>query len=217
MNKSDPQLQSEVLDELAFDPTVDATDIGVVAKDGVVTLTGTVKSYPEKLAAERAVKRVAGVHGIAEELQIDVPAPYHRSDADIARAAVAALGWDVTVPTNKVQAKVESGWLTLEGEVDRQYQKEAARRAVEHLVGLRGVTNSIAVKAAVAAGNVKTEIRRAFERAAEIDANRVQVDVADGTVTLRGDVHSWTERDEAATAAYAVAGVKYVNNQTHVI
>ena len=134
----------------------------------------------------------------------------------IARAAVVALDWDVTVPKNKVTAKVENGWLTLEGELDWQYQKDAARRAVEHLVGIRGVTNSVIVKPAVFVGDVKAKIRQAFERSADIDASRVQVDVMDGRVTLRGDVHSWIEHDQATYAAYSVPGVKYVDNQTHV-
>jgi osmotically-inducible protein OsmY len=217
MTKNDSQLQTDVIEELGFDPTVDATQIGVGAKDGVITLTGTVDSYPEKLAAERAVKRVAGVHGIAEELKIDVPATHQRGDADIARAAVLALEWDTMVPKNKVTVKVENGWLTLEGELDSSYQRDAARRAVEHLVGLYGVSNSINIKSTVFSGDVRAEIRKAFGRAAEIDANKVQVEINNGVVTLRGDVHAWNERDEASVAALSVPGVKVVNNLTYVI
>lgn len=217
MTKGDLQIEKDVLDELAFDPTVDATDVSVSANDGVVTLRGTVRSYPEKLAAERAAKRVAGVHGIAEELKIEVPAMHHRTDNDIARAAVVALDSDMTIPKGKVTAKVENGWLTLDGEVDWYYQKDAARRAVEHLLGIRGVTNSIVVRPAVDAGDVKATIRQAFERSADIDASKVQVEVVNGRVTLRGDVRSWHEHDDAAYAAYSVPGVNYVDNQTHVV
>lgn len=216
MTKSDPILQSDVMDELAFDPTVDATNITVTAKDGVVTLAGTVNSYAEKTAAEQAAKRVAGVHGIAEELKIEIPSLHQRNDADIARAAITAIDWSVNVPRNTVTVKVENGWLTLDGEVDWQYQKESAVRAVEHLNGIRGVSNLIVVKAAATPGDVTAKIRKAFERAAEVDANRVRVEMRDGIVTLRGTVHSWNEHDEAAHAAFSVAGVRAVENLTSV-
>jgi len=216
MTKGDSQLQKDVIDELAFDPMVDSTNIGVTAKDGVVTLTGTVPSYPEKVAAERAVKRVAGVHGIAEELKVDIPSMLHRTDADIVRAALVALDWNVTIPKDKVTVKVEDGWLTLEGELGWQYQKDVVRRAVEHLIGVRGVTNAINLKPTVSTGDVRAKIRQVFERAAEIDANQVQVDISDGVVTLRGSVHSWNEHDEAAHAASSVPGVKSVRNYTDV-
>lgn len=217
MTKSDSRLRDDVIDELAFDPTVEASDIGVTARDGVVSLTGTVRNYPEKQAAKRAAKRVAGVRGIADELKISIPSPQHRSDADLARAALVALDWDVAVPKGKITAAVEDAWLTLEGEVDTSYQKDAAARAVANLIGLRGVTNAVTVKAAVLSGDVRTKIRQAFERNAEIDANKVQVEIMDGAVTLRGNVHSWTEHDEAAYAALSVPGVRVVNNQTQVV
>lgn len=217
MTKSDLNLQSDVIDELSFDPTVDATNIAVIAKDGVVTLSGTVKSHPEKFAAEHAAKRVAGVHGIAEELKVEIPSLHRRNDADIAKAALSALDWSVNVPKNKVTVKVENGWLTLEGELDWRYQQDAAQRAIEHLIGLRGVSNLIAVKPAVSSGDVMAKIRKAFERAAEVDADRVRVEMNDGIVTLRGSVHSWNEHDEATHAAYSVAGVKSVKNLTSVL
>jgi len=204
MSKTDAQLQSDVIDELAFEPMVDNSTVGVTAKGGVITLTGTVRSYPEKYAAERAAKRVAGVHGIAEELKVEIPNAFHRSDADIARAAVAALDSDINVPKNKVTAKVENGWLTLEGMLDWHYQREAAKRAVDHLIGLKGVSNLISVKPMTTSIDVKAKIRQAFERNAEIDANKVQVALVGDTVTLSGDVHSWSEHDEATYAASAV-------------
>lgn len=217
MLKSDSSLQGDVIDELSFDPAVDETNIGVTAKDGVVMLTGTVRSYPEKIAAEQAAKRVAGVRGIAEELKIEISTLLHRSDADIARAVLAALDWNVTVPKSKVTAKVENGWLTLEGQVDWHFQRDAARRAVEHIIGVHGVTNAVTVKPLVSAVDVKTKVRQAFERYAEVDASKVQVQVENDTVTLRGDVHSWNEHDEATYAAAAVPGVHVVHNYTHVV
>ncbi|MGA2393478.1 MAG: BON domain-containing protein [Candidatus Lustribacter sp.] len=216
MIKSDYELQEDVTEELAFDPSLDSTKIGVAAKDGVVTLTGTVASYPEKAAAERAAKRVAGVHGIAEELKIEMPASDQRSDADIAQAALRALQWDVTVPRNRVTVRVEGGWLTLEGELNWPFQRDAAKRAVEHLWGVRGVTNAIGLRTMVFSGDVKEKIRSAFERAAEIDANKLEVEIHNSTVTLRGDVHSWNEFDEAELAALSVPGVMVVNNLTQV-
>ena len=217
MTKDNLQLQEDVIEELAFDPAVDATNIGVTAKGGVVTLTGTVGTLPQKLAAERAVKRVAGVHGIAEELTIQPPSIYHQTDAEIARAALNALEWDVSTPKNALTVKVEGGWLTLEGQVDWQFQRQAARRAVENLTGLFGVTDSITVKPRVSAADVKAKIRGAFERAAQIDADKVHIAVSNGTVTLQGNVHSWTEHDDATHAAYSFPGVTFVKNETNVV
>jgi osmotically-inducible protein OsmY len=216
MSKTDAQLQTDVIDELAFDPQVDASTIGVTAKGGVITLTGTVRNFPEKYAAEHAAKRVGGVRGIAEELLVEIPSAFHRSDADIARAAVAALDLDITVPKNKVTAKVENGWLTLDGTLDWHYQREAAMKAVAHLIGLKGVANAITVKPMASSFDVRVKIRQAFERNAGIDANKVQVALNGDIVTLTGNVRSWSERDEATYAAASVPGVSVVHNYTHV-
>jgi osmotically-inducible protein OsmY len=216
MIKNDYELQEDVIEELAFDPSLDSTGIAVAAKDGVVTLAGTVKTYPEKSAAERAAKRVAGVHGIAEDITIELLDSERRTDTDIARAALRVLQWDSTVPRDKVTVRVENGWLTLEGEVNWPFQRDAAKRAVEHLSGVRGLTNAIALKAMVFSGDVKEKIRSAFERAAEIDANKLQVEIHDSAVTLRGEVHSWNEYEEAETAALSVPGVMVVKNYAHV-
>jgi len=217
MIKSDYELQEDVIDELAFDPSLDSTDIAVAAKNGVVTLVGTVKTYPEKSAAERAAKRVAGVHGVVEDIRVEMSDSDRRSDTDIARAAERSLQWDVTVPRNRVTVCVEDGWLTLEGELNFPFQRHAAKRAVEHLWGVRGVTNAIALKTMVFSGDVKEKIRNAFERAAEIDANKLQVEINNSAVTLRGEVHSWNEYEEAEMAALSVPGVMVVNNYAHVI
>lgn len=216
MSKTDSELQSDVIEELAFEPMLDATTIGISAKGGVITLNGTVRNYPEKRAAEQAAKRVGGVHGIAEELKVEIPSLFHRSDTDIARAALVALESDISVPKNKVMVKVENGWLTIDGVLDWHYQREAANRAVNHLIGLKGVSNLITVKPLVSSVDVKAKIRQAFERNAGIDANKVQVTLLGDTVTLNGDVRSWSEYDEATNAASSVPGVTFVHNYTHV-
>lgn len=217
MSKTDTQLQRDVIDELAFEPKVDDSTIGVTAKGGVITLTGTVRSYPEKYAAEHAAKRVGGVGAIAEELKVEIPSAFHRSDTEIARAALVALGSDISIPKNTVTAKVENGWLTLEGMLDWHFQREAVTRAVAHLIGLKGVSNLITIKPIVSAIDVKSKISAAFERNAGIDANKVQVALIDGVVTLSGDVRSWSEHDEASYAASSVPGVTAVHNYTHVV
>jgi len=217
MSKTDAQLQSDVIDELAFEPKVDASTIGVTAKGGVITLTGTVRNYPEKYAAEHAAKRVGGVRGIAEELKVEIPSTFHRSDAQIARNALIALESDIDVPMNKITVKAENAWLTIEGVLDWHYQREAAMRAVQHLIGLKGVSNLITIKPLISPIDVKAKIRRAFERNAGIDASKVQVALVGDTVTLSGDVRSWSEHEEATYAASSVPGVIFVHNYTHVV
>jgi osmotically-inducible protein OsmY len=184
---------------------------------GVVTLTGSVKSYAQELAAERAVKRVLGVHGLAEELTIDLPAFHRRNDSDLAKSALDALRWNANVPVDSVVVKVEAGWVTLSGTVEWQYQREAARLAVASLAGVRGVSNDVTLRKRATSRDVQTKIHDSFLRHAEIDADRIQIESsANGTVTLRGSVHSWTEREDAVSAAYSVPGVLDVENLTTV-
>ena len=210
--KSDVQLRKDVFEELTADPSLDAAEIAVTVKDGVVTLGGDVGSYAEKWAAERAVKRVAGVKGLAEEIQVKLPGPAERTDADIARAAVNALQWNVSVPSERVRVKVQNGFVTLEGEVSWQFQREAAHDAVRHLTGVRWVDNQIVVKPAVSASAVKGKIETAFTRNALLDAAGIAVNVKGDAVTLRGVVRSWAERDEAERAVWAVPGVAHVDD-----
>jgi osmotically-inducible protein OsmY len=213
--KTDLELQEDVDEELSFDPSVDATRIGVAAKDGVVTLTGEVSSYAEKLAAEKAAKRVGGVNGVAQEIEVELPAFHRRSDAEIAAAALNALNWEVTLPKHAITVKVENGWLTLDGHVGWQFLKANAEQAVSNLTGVIGISNLIAVTPhSIATGDVSDKIRQTFERSAQIDANRVIVETQDGTVKLYGSVHSWAEHDDAARAAYSVPGVANVENHT---
>jgi osmotically-inducible protein OsmY len=208
----DLDLQREVLDELDYEPSVNAAAIGVTVSDGVVTLTGHVQSFAEKLAAERAVKRVHGVKGVAVELDVKVPFALQRDDGDLARAALDALKWNSSVPKDRVKVKVEDGWVTLEGDLQWEYQREAAARAVRFLEGVRGVTNLIALRPAVATAEIKERITSAFRRSAELDAQGIAIEAHDGTVKLTGTVHSWSERSEAERIAWAATGVSLVDN-----
>jgi osmotically-inducible protein OsmY len=215
--KGDRALQIDVLDELRWEPGVNATDIGATVKDGVVTLEGTVESFAEKWAAEKAVKRLPGVKALAVELKVELPGSSERTDADIARAAENVLKWDVFVPHDRIKVIVENGRITLEGEVARQFQKSAAERAVLHLTGVKGVTNQITIKPKVAPTEVKEKIEAAFKRNAILDLNRIKVQVEGSKVTLSGTVGSWAEVQEAEDAAWAAPGVSEVKSDITVL
>jgi osmotically-inducible protein OsmY len=213
MAKSDTQLQHDVLEELEYEPCVDASEIGVTAKDGIVSLGGAVKSYAEKSAALHAAERVSGVRAVTDEMNVDLALLHQRNDEDIARAALNALDWDVRIPKGLIKVTVDQGCITLKGSVDYKFQQTAAENAVRHLTGVRGVVNLIDVKKAVAnPAEVKAKIENALRRAAELDAQRIKVEVHGDKVILRGKIGSWAERCEAQRAAWNAPGVAAVED-----
>ena len=212
---ADKDLRDRVERQLDWEPEITSTDIGVGANDGVVTLTGFVNTYAEKLAAERVTQRTYGVRAIAND--IEVKPIFKKTDTDIASAALNALQARVDVPEEKIKVTVKEGWITLEGTVDWYYEKNAAEFAVKYLSGVRGVTDNIRVKPQVSTIEVKDKIEEALKRNAEVDARRISVEASNGKVTLTGNVHSWFEKDEAETAAWAAPGVTQVTNQIAVV
>jgi osmotically-inducible protein OsmY len=213
MKKDD--IKQDVLDELAWDTSLDAAGIGVAITDSAVTLTGHVRSYAEKRAAEKAAKRVHGVIAVANDLEVRLPSSLQRDDTDIAAAVGSALKWHVTVPS-AVTATVERGWVTLEGEVDWIFQRRGAENAVRDLTGVRGVSNMVRLRARALPKDISDQIQKAFHRSAQIDADQIRVSVSGGKVALTGSVRSWSERTEAEHAARAAAGVTEVDNQLRV-
>jgi len=214
---TDGELLDQVEDALDWEPSVDVSDVDVSVDGGVVTMRGDVGSYAQKRTAERVVLGVYGVRGVANDLNVRLPGALERSDTDIAQAAVNTLTWNTQVPSDRVTVAVSDGWVTLRGTVDWQYQKDAAERGVRNLTGVRGITNDMTVGPRVQPGDVQARIEAALRRNAEIDARRINVSVADGRITLSGNVHSSAERDEARRAAWAAPGVTAVEDHMAVV
>ncbi|MGO3719875.1 MAG: BON domain-containing protein [Mesonia hippocampi] len=216
--RTDAQIKQDILDELAFQPTIDETQIGVVVKDGIVTLTGLVFSYAIKIAAVKAIEKVVGIKAIAEDIQIGYLSSLNKTDTEIANTALNAIEWNASVPNDKVIIEVDNGWITLLGELQWSYQRDAAKRTVEHLAGVKGVTNRITLNQnTTQPQDINEKITRAFKRSAVIDALGITVETTDHAVKLTGSVHSITEKKEAEKAAFNAPGVYAVQNELKVV
>jgi osmotically-inducible protein OsmY len=210
------QLKKDVVAELAADPAIHETGVGVAVRDGVVTLTGHLGTYVEKFAVERAVRRVDGVRAIAIELDVKLSPQHKRSDTEIAAAAEQALRWNIQVPADNVRLAVEGGWVRLQGEVDWDFQRQAAQKAVRALPGVTGITNEITLRNKPTPADVSSRIEEALKRQAVREAHRIQIEVKGGVVMLRGNVHSWQEREAVAGASWSVPGVLQVVNDLRI-
>jgi len=210
---SDIQLRQDILEELEFEPSLDAANIGVAVDDGVVTLTGHVSSYAQKVAAEAAVRRVRGVRAIAEEIEVRYPSDPKTSDDEIAKRVLNALRWDATVPDEKINLTVNKGLVTLTGEVQAFYQRRAAENAIRNLAGVTGIINNITIKPRVQALDVRQKIEAALKRHAEVEAQAIRVSVSNDKVTLDGKVDNWDERQAVENAAWSAPGVRLVEDR----
>ena len=215
--KSDRDIERDVRDELQWDPDLDATDIAVSVKDGVVTLTGFVKSYTDKYESEAAAKRVAGVAGVANDLEVRMPSVDERPDPEIARDAVSSIKGQLPISSEHIKVVVKNGWVTLEGQVEWQYQKNTAESAVRRIKGVKGVSNLIVLKPRAEPTEIKDKIMEAFKRNAELDANRIHIEANGSEVILKGTVRSWIEREEAERVAWSAPGVTRVEDRIVVV
>jgi len=214
--KSDVQIQKDVMEELKWQPFLNASEIGVAVKNGIVTLSGKVNSYSKKLTAERAAKKVAGVKAVAEEIEVGPTSPYSKTDAELAEAVLNALKWHAAVQEEKIKISVENGTVKLEGEVDWAYQRTSAKSAIENLTGIRSVVNLITVKPTITASDIQQKIKAAFLRNASFDAGHVTAEVDGGKVTLNGFVRSLSEKEDAETAAWNAPGVTRVDSKLEI-
>lgn len=212
--KSDSQIQTDVMQELIWDPRVSHEHIGVSVADGIVTLSGAIPSYIEKSAAERAAQRVSGVKAVVEKIDVKLPSLHEKDDQDIAEAVLNSFIWNVEIPDKLIKVVVEKGWVKLTGEVEWNYQRNAAEKMVRSLTGVKGVSNNIILKTReVQAGVVKQKIEDALKREALREAKKINVAINGGTVTLSGKVHSFSEMNDAQLAAWSAPGVTKIENK----
>jgi len=211
--KSDNEIQKDVIEQLKWEPFLNASQIGVAVKNGIVTLSGQVDTYSKKVLAEKTTKKVAGVKAIAEDIMVGISPSYKKTDTEIAEAVVNALKWHTMIPEDKVKVSVEDGNVKLEGEVEWEYQRNQAKTAIENLIGVKFVTNLVAVKPKVTPYELQLKINASFLRSANIDAAKVSADVSGSKVTLRGKVRSFAEREDAENAVWSAPGITTVENK----
>ena len=214
--KTDIQIQKDVMEQLKWEPFLNASEIGVAVKNGIVTLSGQVDSYSKKLTAENATKKISGVKAIAEEIQIGVSPAYKKSDTEIAEAILNALRWHTAVQEEKIKVKVENGNVRLEGEVEWEYQRNNAKVAIENLTGVRSVINAIIVKPKITTSDIQQKISSAFHRSATIDSAKIRAEVLGGKVTLRGKVRSIAEKEDAESAVWNAPGITSVESKLEI-
>jgi osmotically-inducible protein OsmY len=214
--KTDMEIQKDVMDELKWEPFLKATEIGVAVKNGIVTLSGTVDTYSKKGAAEKAAYRVSGVKAVAEDIDVKLSASGKKNDTELAETVLNALKWHSAVQEDKIKVKVEDGWVTLDGQVEWEFQRNSAATMVEDLLGVVGISNNIKVMPNLSVGEIKRKISDAFHRSATVDSEKIHIEVDGSKVVLSGKVHSYAEKRDAERAAWLAPGVNWVENKLEI-